>query len=74
MINQFKTWLSPFQRWFISGLLALVLCITLLASSVIFYATEGTKATQQRIYESSLWNTLQFQLQSYRFINYLIQI
>jgi len=74
MLRQFNREKLPFKRWCLLGFLSLLFCIVFFAGGIFFYASEGTKATQQRIYESSLWNALQFQLQSYRFVNYLIQI
>ncbi|MEL0635254.1 sensor histidine kinase [Marinomonas sp. TI.3.20] len=76
MVKWFRKWLptSKLQHWYVYGLLSLIVTITLLASSIILYSYNGNQATKQRIYEDSLWNALQFQLQSYRFLNYLVQI
>lgn len=76
MVKWFRKWLptSKLQHWYVYGLLSLIVTITLFASSIILYSYNGNQATKQRIYEDSLWNALQFQLQSYRFLNYLVQI
>ncbi|WP_133012601.1 sensor histidine kinase [Marinomonas flavescens] len=76
MVKWFRKWLptSKLQHWYVYGLLSLIVTITLLASSILLYSYNGNQATKQRIYEDSLWNALQFQLQSYRFLNYLVQI
>ncbi|SBS24954.1 Signal transduction histidine-protein kinase BarA [Marinomonas spartinae] len=74
MLRQSNRERLPFKKWYVMGFLSLLFSIIFFSGGIFFYASEGTKATQQRIYESSLWNALQFQLQSYRFVNYLIQI
>ncbi|MGO3345569.1 MAG: sensor histidine kinase [Marinomonas sp.] len=76
MVKRLRHWVSAtkLRNWYGYGLIAFTIIITLLASNIIIYSYTGNQATKQRVYENSLWNALQFQLQSYRFLNYLVQI
>ncbi|REG83908.1 sensor histidine kinase [Marinomonas pollencensis] len=66
--------LPKLQHWYIYGLATFFISTLLLSFGLVIYSSDGSQATKQRIYEDSLWNSLQFQLQSYRFLNYLVQI
>lgn len=76
MLTRFTQKLSQpkLQYWYLYGLATFFISTLLLSFSLVIYSSDGSQATKQRIYEDSLWNSLQFQLQSYRFLNYLVEI
>ncbi|MBJ7536424.1 hybrid sensor histidine kinase/response regulator [Marinomonas transparens] len=71
---QLRTWATRFQQWIIYGLIALIITIAIAVFGIISYTNDGSKANSKRIFESILWNSLQLQLQTYRFLNYLIEL
>ncbi|MGB7390283.1 sensor histidine kinase [Marinomonas sp.] len=76
MLTRFMQKLFPpkLQHWYLYGLATFFISTLLLSFSLVIYSSDGSQATKQRIYEDSLWNSLQFQLQSYRFLNYLVEL
>ncbi|BDX04425.1 hypothetical protein MACH16_31730 [Marinomonas pontica] len=71
---QKKMWLSVFKQWLLYGFIVLVIVITLAVFSIITHTSDSSKNNSRRVFESALWNALQLQLQSYRFLNYLIEL
>lgn len=69
-----KTWLSKFKLWVLYGFIAFIIVITIAVFGIITYTSDSSKHNSRRVFESSLWNTLQLQIQSYRFLNYLIAL
>jgi signal transduction histidine kinase len=68
------TWLSKFKLWVLYGFIAFIIAITIAVFGIITYTSDSSKNNSRRVFESSLWNTLQLQIQSYRFLNYLIAL
>ncbi|RCX06752.1 signal transduction histidine kinase [Marinomonas foliarum] len=71
---QRKMWLSIFKQWVMYGFILFIITVALAIFSIITYTSDGSKNNSRRVFESSLWNALQLQLQSYRFLNYLIEL
>ncbi|PYF78977.1 signal transduction histidine kinase [Marinomonas alcarazii] len=69
-----KMWLSIFKQWVLYGFIIFIITVSLAIFSIITYTNDGSKNNSRRVFESSLWNALQLQLQSYRFLNYLIEL
>ena len=69
-----NTWLSKFKLWVLYGFIAFIIAITVAVFGIITYTSDSSKNNSRRVFESSLWNTLQLQIQSYRFLNYLIAL
>ncbi|PJE55178.1 MULTISPECIES: sensor histidine kinase [unclassified Marinomonas] len=69
-----NTWLSKFKLWVLYGFIAFIIAITIAVFGIITYTSDSSKNNSRRVFESSLWNTLQLQIQSYRFLNYLIAL
>lgn len=69
-----NTWLSKFKLWVLYGFIAFIIAITIAVFGIITYTSDSSKNNSRRVFESSLWNTLQLQIQSYRFLNYLIEL
>ena len=67
-----KAWFSRLKQWSLYGFITLILTITIAVFAIITYTSDSSKNNGRRIFESSIWNALQLQVQSYRFINYLI--
>lgn len=69
-----KNWYSPrplIQKWAAYALGALTIAIAVAMLSIINYTSNAAKVDSQRVFESSVWNTLQLQIQTYRFRHYL---
>lgn len=66
-----KNWLSKFKIWMVYGFIAFIIAITIAVFAIITYTSDSSKNNGRRVFESSLWNALQLQIQSYRFLNYL---
>lgn len=66
-----RTWLINLKKWFIYCIFILLigLCSTLLG--FVAYIGDTSHNNDRRVFESSVWNALQLQVQSYRFMNYL---
>lgn len=75
-MNLFKeiTWLLKLKQSIIYGFIATIILITIAVFGIITSASESTKENNRRIFESALWNSLQLQIQSYRFQNYLLRL
>ncbi|NLQ17199.1 sensor histidine kinase [Marinomonas sp. M1K-6] len=56
------------------GFIALIITITVAVFGIITSTSDSSKDNSRRIFESSLWNALQLQVQSYRLLNYLIEL
>jgi len=69
-----NSWLSKFKLWVLYGFIAFIIAITIAVFGIITYTSDSSKNNSRRVFESSLWNTLQLQIQSYRFLNYLIAL
>lgn len=69
-----KIWLSKFKLWVLYACVAFIIAITIAVFGIITYTSDSSKNNSRRVFESSLWNTLQLQIQSYRFLNYLIEL
>lgn len=69
-----KAWFSTFKQWSLYGFVALILTVTIAVFAIITYTSDSSKNNGRRIFESSIWNALQFQVQSYRFVNYLVTL
>lgn len=71
---QGNTWLSKFKTWVVYGFITFIIAITIAVFAIITYTSDSSKNNGRRIFESSLWNALQLQVQSYRFLNYLVAL
>jgi two-component system, NarL family, sensor histidine kinase BarA len=71
---QGKAWLSKFKQWILYGFIAFIITITIAVFGIITYTSDSSKNNGRRVFESSLWNALQLQVQSYRFLNYLVAL
>ena len=69
-----KMWLPIFKQWVMYGFILFIITVALAIFSIITYTSDSSKNNSRRVFESSLWNALQLQLQSYRFLNYLIEL
>lgn len=69
-----NSWSSKFKLWVLYGFIAFIIAITIAVFGIITYTSDSSKNNSRRVFESSLWNTLQLQIQSYRFLNYLIAL
>jgi signal transduction histidine kinase len=67
-------WQSKFRQSVWYGFIAFMIAITIAVFGIITYTSDSSKNNSRRIFESSLWNALQLQVQSYRFLNYLIEL
>lgn len=67
-------WLSNFKQWILYGFIALIIVLSIAVLSIIAFTSDSSKNNGRRVFESSLWNALQLQVQSYRFLNYLVQL
>lgn len=71
---QGNTWLSKFKTWVVYGFITFIIAITIAVFAIITYTSDSSKNNGRRVFESSLWNALQLQVQSYRFLNYLVAL
>lgn len=71
---QGNTWLSKFKIWVVYGFITFIIAITIAVFAIITYTSDSSKNNGRRVFESSLWNALQLQVQSYRFLNYLVAL
>ncbi|QUX97917.1 histidine kinase [Marinomonas sp. CT5] len=71
---QGKTLLDKLKQWVLYGFIAFIIAITIAVFSIITYTNDSAKNNDRRVFESSLWNALQLQVQSYRFFNYLVEL
>ncbi|WP_421847116.1 ATP-binding protein [Marinomonas sp.] len=71
---QSNNWLFKFKLWVLYGFIAFIIAVTIAVFGIITYTSDSSKNNGRRIFESSLWNALQLQVQSYRFLNYLIAL
>jgi len=69
-----SAWQSKFKQSVLYGFIAFIIAITIAVFGVITYTSDSSKNNSRRIFESSLWDVLQLQVQSYRFLNYLIEL
>lgn len=72
MLARYWTWQRAFmQKWLTYALALLTVIIAVCMLSIINYTSNAAKVDSQRVFESSVWNTLQLQIQTYRFRHYL---
>jgi signal transduction histidine kinase len=69
-----SAWQSKFKQSVLYGFIAFIITISIAVFGIITYTSDSSKDNSRRIFESSLWNALQLQVQSYRFLNYLIAL
>lgn len=67
-------WLSRFKQWMLYAFVLLIILITVTLFGIITYTSDSARDNSRRVFESSLWNALQLQVQTYRFLNYLISL
>ena len=67
-------WLSRFKQWMLYAFVLLIILITITLFGIITYTSDSARDNSRRVFESSLWNALQLQVQTYRFLNYLISL
>ncbi|MCV2402071.1 HAMP domain-containing histidine kinase [Marinomonas sp. C2222] len=65
-----RTWLINLNKWFIYTVFTLLICLCTALLGFIAYIGDTSHNNDRRVFESSVWNALQLQVQSYRFINY----
>lgn len=66
-----KPWLNKYKRWILYTFISLIILITSAVFGIIVYTSDSSKNNGRRVFESALWNALQLQVQTYRFLNYL---
>ncbi|MBR7888066.1 HAMP domain-containing histidine kinase [Marinomonas sp. A79] len=71
MATHLKPWLTKYKRWLLYAFIALIILITSAVFGIIVYTSDSSKNNGRRVFESALWNALQLQVQTYRFLNYL---
>ncbi len=69
-----NAWRSKLKKWILYGFITLIIAIAVAVSGIISYTNDSAKDNNRRVLENSLWNALQLQIQSYRFLNYLIDL
>ena len=69
-----SAWQSKFKQSVLYGFIAFIITISIAVFGIITYTSDSSKDNSRRVFESSLWNALQLQVQSYRFLNYLIAL
>lgn len=69
-----NVWLSKLKKWILYGFITLIITIAVAVAGIITYTNDSAKNNNRRVLENSLWNALQLQIQSYRFLNYLIEL
>ncbi|MEP3350588.1 MAG: HAMP domain-containing sensor histidine kinase [Marinomonas sp.] len=78
LLSKQKAWLASFRKSvlyaFITLIITLIITISITLFGIITYTNESTKDNSRRIFESSLWCALQLQIQSYRLLDYLINL
>lgn len=74
MIYHLRIWLSRLKRKVVYGVMLLLIALAVSAFCILTYLNDSAQKNSQRTFESSLWNALQLQVQSYRFLNYLVQL
>ncbi|BFM50175.1 HAMP domain-containing sensor histidine kinase [Marinomonas sp. THO17] len=67
-------WLSRFKQWMLYSFILLIILITIALFGIITYTSDSARDNSRRVFESSLWNALQLQVQTYRFLNFLISL
>ncbi|TYL49273.1 sensor histidine kinase [Marinomonas sp. IMCC 4694] len=67
-------WLSQIKQWVLYGFIALIIALSITVLSIITFTSDSSNNNGRRVFESTLWNALQLHVQSYRFLNYLIQL
>ncbi len=69
-----KGWVSKFKRYSLYAFICLVIAIAAAVFGIISYTSNNAQSDSRRIFESSLWNTLQLQIQIYQFSNHLLSL
>ncbi|MDB4836836.1 HAMP domain-containing histidine kinase [Marinomonas sp.] len=65
-----RTWLLHINKWVIYAVFTLIITLCTALLGFITYVGDTSQDNDRRVFESSGWNALQLQIQSYRFINY----
>ncbi|MCB5161715.1 sensor histidine kinase [Marinomonas algarum] len=73
-LRQPKPWLSKFKNNLLYAFITLIMLIALAVFGIISYTSDSSKNNGRRVFESALWNALQLQVQTYRFLNYLVRL
>ncbi len=69
-----KAWLSSFRKTVLYAFITLIITISISLFGIITYTNGSAKDNSRRAFESSLWCALQLQIQSYRLLDYLIEL
>ena len=64
-------WTPRLQRWLTYGLAACVIVLSVLAFALSAMSNDSSRLNARQVFESSRWNALQLQLQTYRLMNYV---
>lgn len=72
--SKHKLWRTNFRKSALYAFIALIISISISLFGIITYTSESAKDNSRRTFESSLWSALQLQLQTYRLLDYLINL
>lgn len=69
-----KPSLAKLKVWFLYAFISLIIMVAMALFGIITQTSDSSKNNSRRIFESTQWNALQLQIQSYRFLNYLVEL
>ncbi|MEO9274625.1 ATP-binding protein [Marinomonas sp. 5E14-1] len=69
-----KAWLSNFRKTVLYAFITLIITISVSLFGIITYTSSSAKDNSRKTFESSLWCALQLQIQSYRLLDYLVEL
>ena len=74
IINRTKTWHPRVHRWLTYVLVFSVVTLSVIAFTLISMSSNSSRLNARQVFESSRWNALQLQLQTYRLLDYVSEL